>query len=205
MSRTIASPDYCSYVVENVYIWFDNSEYDRAVMKHHFLSSIILLLAFLSCTEQDPDAIDAAQIEGRWQVESIRYEGTSSDGTTISAETEHCDIFWTGDIIEFKNGSVYMGEKGSSFYSSFRGYPGSINYSIVDHQLFIPEQVFPDYEEDAGGGWTFTFTTTVGEWSFPYTLSDDTWIIRHEHRTWFDIEELSYLNCDFEFVLKRVG
>lgn len=205
MSRTIASPDYCSYVVENVYIWFDNSEYDRAVMKHLFLSSIILLLAFLSCTEQDPDAIDTAQIEGRWQVESIRYEGTSSDGTTISAEPEHCDIFWTGDIIEFKNGSVYMGEKGSSFYSSFRGYPGSIQYSIVDHQLFIPEQVFPDYEEDADGGWTFTLTTTVGEWSFPYTLSDDLWIVRHENRTWFDIEELKYLNCDFEFVLKRVG
>lgn len=204
MSRTIASPDYCSYVVENVYIWFDNTEYDRAVMKHLFLSSIILLLAFLSCTEQDPDAIDTAQIEGRWQVESIRYEGTSSDGLAVSAEPEHCDIFWTGDIIEFKNGSVYMGEKGSSFYSSFRGYPGSINYSIVDHQLFIPEQVFPDYEEDAGGGWTFTFTTTVGEWSFPYTLSDDTWIIRHEHRTWFDIE-YKYLTCDFVFVLKRVG
>ena len=174
-------------------------------MKQLLLSSIILVFAFVSCHKHNPDAIDAAQIEGRWQVESIRYEGTSSDGTTISAESDHCDIFWTGDIIEFKNGSVYMGEKGSSFYSSFRGYPGSIQYSIVDHQLFIPEQVFPDYEEDAGGGWTFTLTTTVGEWSFPYTLSDDLWIVRHENRTWFDIEELSYLNCDFEFVLKRVG
>jgi len=61
--------------------------------------------------KHDPDAIDAAQIEGRWQVESIRYEGTLDDGTAISAEPEHCDIFWTGDIIEFKGDSIYMGER----------------------------------------------------------------------------------------------
>ena len=172
-------------------------------MKQLLLSSIILVFAFVSCHKHNPDAIDAAQIEGRWQVESIRYEGTSSDCTTISAESEHCDIFWTGDIIEFKSGSVFMGEKGNSFYSLFSGYPGSIVYSIVDRHLYIPEQMFPNFEEDAGDGWTATLTTSVGEWSFPYTLSDDTWIIRHEQRQWFDIE-YKYIDADFEFVLKRV-
>ena len=103
---------------------------------------------FVSCSKHDPDAIDAAQIEGRWQVESIRYEGTLDDGTAISAEPEHCDIFWTGDIIEFKGGSIYMGGR--------------------------------------------------------FTLSNDLWIIRHEHRQCFDIE-YKYFYCDFEFVLKRVS
>ena len=63
--------------------------------------------------------------------------------------------------------------------------------------------MFPNFEEDAGDGWTVTLTTSVGEWSFPYTLSDDTWIIRHEQRQWFDIE-YKYIDADFEFVLKRV-
>ena len=172
-------------------------------MRQVLFLSVAFLHAFVSCSKQDFDALDAAQIEGRWQVESIRYEGVLADGTAISAETEHCDIFWTGDIIEFKSGSVFMGEKGDSFYSLFSGYPGSIVYSIVDHHLYIPEQMFPNFEEDAGDGWTVTLTTSVGEWSFPYTLSDDTWIIRHEQRQWFDIE-YKYIDADFEFVLKRV-
>ena len=105
--------------------------------------------------------------------------------------------------MEFKSGSVYMGERGSNFYSYFNGYPGSIHYSIVGHKLFIPEQEFPGFEEDAGDGWTASLVVSVGEWSFPYTLSDDIWIIRYEHRPWSEKEYKSFY-ADFEFVLKRV-
>lgn len=173
-------------------------------MKRSLLFPIIVLFTFVSCTKENLNGIDAAMVEGHWKVESIRYEGTLDDGTKVSGEPEHCDIFWTGDIIEFNSGSVYMGEKGAEFYSYFIGYPGSIKYSIVDSQLFIPEQTFPDYEEDAGGGWTVTLATSVGEWLLPCSLSDDIWIIRHEHRGWFDMEYGSFY-CDFEIVLKKVS
>lgn len=172
-------------------------------MKRLLLFPIMVLIAFISCTKEDLDTIDSAKVEGRWKVESIRYEGTLADGTNVSGEPNHCDIFWTGDVVEFKNGSVYMGEIGNSFYSYLNGYPGSIDYSIVDRKLFIPEQTFPSYEEDAGGGWTVSISVSVGEWSLPYTLSDDTWIIRHEHRGWFEMEYNSFY-CDFEIILKRV-
>lgn len=172
------------------------------VVRKLLLYSFVILFASESCSKQNADAIDAMTVEGRWLVECIRYDGVLDDGTEVSAEPEHCDIFWTGDIIEFRSGSVYMGEKGTSFYSSFRGYPGSINYSIVDRQLFIPEQELLDYEEDTGGGWTVTLVASVGEWLLPYTLSDDIWIIRHENRGWFE-SEYGLFSCDFEIVLKR--
>ena len=167
------------------------------------LGGIAVLPAFLSCSKEEPEAIDAALIEGRWKVESIRYVGHLSNGNVITGESDSCDIFWTGDIVEFKNGELFEGETGSGFYAMFDFYPGSIHYSIIDNNLYIPEQEFPAGAQDAGGGYTFTISTTVGEWSFPFTLSGDTWIIRHEQRRCFD-RELLYYNADYEFVLKRV-
>ncbi|MBQ6761491.1 MAG: hypothetical protein IJP49_01945 [Bacteroidales bacterium] len=172
-------------------------------MKHLFLFSTIILFAFISCSKQYSDAHDAALIEGRWKVESIRYVGTLNDGTEVSNEENDCDFFWVGDIVEFKGGELFLGEKGSGLYSLFSGYPGSIQYSIVNHQLFIPEQVFEDYPQDTGNGWTATMTITVGEWTLPYSLSEDTWIIWRKHRIWSAVGYGQFY-CDFEFILKRV-
>ena len=172
-------------------------------MKHLLFFSGLILLATLSCSKEDTDARDAASIEGRWKVESIRYTGTLVDGTKVSGESDHCDFFMIGDVMEFKEGKLYLGEKGSGFYSSFSSYPGSIQYSIVNHRLFIPEQVFSDAPQDAGEGWSLSFTVTIDECFMPYSLTEDTWVIRYEHRGWFDIVHHSF-DCDFEFVLKRV-
>ena len=172
-------------------------------MKHLFLFSTIILFAFVSCSKQYSEAHDAALIEGRWKVESIRYVGTLNDGTEVSNEVNDCDFFWVGDIVEFKGGELFLGERGTGFYSMFSGYPGSIQYSIIDHQLYIPEQVFAADPQDAGDGWTATMTTTVEECFLPYSLSEDTWIIWLKHRGWFKVEYGSF-DCDFEFVLKRV-
>ena len=176
----------------------------ESAMKRLSLLPSIALIVFLSCSKLDPDPIDPTLIEGYWRVESIRYEGILPDGTKVSDEPVHCDVFWTGDVVEFRGGLMFQGEKGSSFYSLFSGYPGSIQYAIIGHQLFIPEQVFPDYAQDAGGGWTVTIATSVGEWTLPSSLSGDTWVIRHEQRSWYKEEYQSIFSCDFEFVLKRV-
>lgn len=177
--------------------------YYITVIKKLFLFPVIVLLASVSCTKEDLDAIDSVKVEGCWKVESIRYEGTLADGTEVRGEPEHCDIFWTGDIVEFKSGSVFLGEKGDSFYSYFNGYPGSIAYSIVERKLFIPEQTFPSYEVDAGGGWTVTIAVSVGEWSLPYAISNDTWIIRHEHRAWFEMEYKDFYSVSAAVSLRQ--
>ena len=55
-------------------------------MKEVLFLFVALLHAFVSCSKQDFDALDAAQIEGRWQVESIRYEVKATHSTRSSVD-----------------------------------------------------------------------------------------------------------------------
>lgn len=87
----------------------------------------------------------------------------------------------------------------------FVTYPGCIQYSIIERKLYIPKQVFQSASEDAGDGWSATLETVVGEYSLPYTLTEDTWVIRYEDQHMTDLSTYEYFNCDFEYILRRVN
>ena len=139
-------------------------------------------------------------------MEKIQYTGILSDGTEIIGEVpSRGALFWVDDIVEFKDGKLYHGENGSIFFSMFVTYPGWIQYSIIDRKLYIPKQVFQSASEDAGDGWSATLETGVGEYSLPYTLTEDTWVIRYEDQQMTDLSTYEYFNCDFEYILRRVN
>ena len=139
-------------------------------------------------------------------MEKIQYTGILSDGTEIIVEVpSRGALFWVDDIVEFKDGKLYHGENGSIFFSMFVTYPGCIQYSIIERKLYIPKQVFQSASEDAGDGWSATLETVVGEYSLPYTLTEDTWVIRYEDQQMTDLSTYEYFNCDFEYILRRVN
>lgn len=175
-------------------------------MKHTLILLTLMSFVFISCSKQKFDEIDAASIEGKWRVEKIQYTGILSDGTEIIGEVpSRGALFWVDDIVEFKDGKLYHGENGSIFFSMFVTYPGWIQYSIIDRKLYIPKQVFQSASEDAGDGWSATLETVVGEYSLPYTLTEDTWVIRYEDQQMTDLSTYEYFNCDFEYILRRVN
>ena len=175
-------------------------------MKCKLIFLSIITCTLIACSKLNPDATDTTLTEGRWRVESIRYTGVRPDGTSVSGEdNSQAAIFFAGDILEFKDGKIFQGEYGSQFYSIFITYQGSIRYSIIDQKLHIPKQVFQAGSEDAGGGWSVTLECQVGEYTLPYSLTEDTWTIRHEDRQRFDLSTLEYWDCDYEYILKRVN
>ena len=96
-------------------------------------------------------------------------------------------------------------------YSSAKKVQVYILYSVGILEVFSVPSLITNYlsqnrslrTQDTGNGWTATMTITVGEWTLPYSLSEDTWIIWRKHRIWSAVGYGQFY-CDFEFILKRV-